>query len=111
MPALNNPFTQLFTDSAASLKSNVLKKLLIPSAIDFPRLSQSKVLPNEFNPCNAVFNAPAIVVVTETNNSGLISPFKKSANPFPKFSATLYAELQFMSLNAFVIESEIYLPI
>ena len=85
--AVNIPCAHKLRVCASAPKSNVLKKLLIPLAIDSPKSFQSNVLPNEFKAYKAVFSEAAIVFPTSPNNSGLINPLRKLANPLPKFLA------------------------
>ena len=88
------PFIHLLAVSAARTKSKVEKNVLIPAAMDSPKLDQSNVVPNESRKCNAVFNAPAIVAPKTENVSGDIKPFKKLANPVPNLSAFSYIASQ-----------------
>ena len=104
------PCAQVFIVFASDLKSNVWKNLFTPAAIDLPNSLNSNVCPNDNAAYIAVFNAPAIVLPTALNNSGDIRPFRKSANPLPKFLAPLYTFFQSILLRVLVNDLPIKSP-
>ena len=88
------PFIHLLAVSAASSNLNVEKNVLIPSAMDNPKLSHLKLSPKLLRTYNAVFNALAIVNPKTENVSGVIRPFKNVAKPVPKLLAFSYIASQ-----------------
>ena len=84
MIVLKIPFAHTLSVFANALKSKVVKNLLIPSAIDKPKLLKSKVSPNDKAAYIAVFNELAIVFPNAPKSSGLIKPLRNSAKPLPK---------------------------
>ena len=104
------PSTQTLSVFANDAKSNVWKKLLIPLAMDSPKFLKSKFSPNDKAAYIAVFKEPAIVFPTAPNNSGLIKPLRKSANPLPKFLAPSYTLFHWILLREFVSVVPIYSP-
>ena len=105
------PSVQTLNVSASKSKSNVLKKLFTPAAIELPKFFQSNVVPKESKKCNTVFKQPAIVFPNSVNNSGEIKPLRKSAKPLPNLSAALYTGFQFIFFNCLVICFPTYFPI
>ena len=108
------PSTHTFIVFANAPKSNVLKKLLMPSAMLYPNCLKSNVSPNDKAEYTTVFNALAIVFPTSPNRVFPLypsnKPLRNSARPVPKFLAFSYAPFQSMPSIALIKVSLIVLP-
>ena len=108
------PSTQTLRVCASDPKSNVLKKLLMPSAMLYPNCLKSNVSPNDKAEYTTVFNALAIVFPTSPNRVFPLypsnKPLRNSARPVPKFLAFSYAPFQSMPSIALIKVSLIVLP-
>ena len=108
------PSTHTFNVCARAPKSNVLKKLLMPSAMLYPNCLKSNVSPNDKAEYTTVFNALAIVFPTSPNRVCPLypsnKPLRNSARPVPKFLAFSYAPFQSMLSIALIKVSLIVLP-